>query len=498
MASVLATAVVIATLLVANRDPGDARSGEILGRVVSTQAGNVRGSVADGVESWKGIPFAAPPVGPLRWKAPEPAESWSGVRKTTTYADQCVQPEGATVPEGAGMSEDCLYLSVHRPDTTTKDLPVMVWLHGGSFTQGSGGEPGYNKGGLFRRDVVVVTVNYRLGRLGFFAHPALDEPAANFGLLDQLAALQWVRDNIANFGGDADRVTLFGQSAGAISVNALMASPLAQGLFGRAIAMSALNPVATVSRAEAAAADTKLAEGLQASTDEELRALPAEDIAAWPLNVLAGEAPIVDGAVLPQPIADVFAAGNELAVPYLTGTMDLEFPNRLFRGLTPDPDEQRREAAGTREPQLIEAYGSQQAYRQHFISDVLFTEPTRDLAMAHAEIAPSYLYRFSIASAETQRYYGGAKHSAELGYVFDSVTDASAKLANAEELADAMAGAWVRFATTGDPSPLAIPWPEADAGGVIAFGNSGVAPLPVDPWKQRLDAVRALAPAARS
>ena len=207
--------------------------------LAKTRQGTLAGSAEQGIHIWRGIPYAAPPVGPLRWRAPQPAARWQGVRPAETFSaaswqdiDYCRELGGG---DPGAFSEDCLYLNVWAPASAAQPLPVMVWLHGGGFTIGAGSLPPYDGKALASRDVVVVTVNYRLGHLGFFAHPALEEEAGerlyNFALLDQIAALQWVQENIHAFGGDAANVTLFGESAGARSVLSLMASPKAKGLF---------------------------------------------------------------------------------------------------------------------------------------------------------------------------------------------------------------------------------------------------------------------------
>src|SRR4029453_9296584 len=213
---------------------------------VKTEGGLVSGVVADGVQSWKGIPFAAPPIGDLRWRAPRPAAPWTGVKEARAYANDCMQlpfPSDAA-PLGTPPAEDCLYLNVWAPEKpAAPKLPVMVWIHGRGFVNGGGSPAVYDGSEFARRGIVFVSFNYRLGRFGFFAHPGLtkespDGPLGNYGYLDQIAALQWVQRNIAAFGGDSKEVTLFGESAGGGSVNTLMISPLARGLFQKAICES--------------------------------------------------------------------------------------------------------------------------------------------------------------------------------------------------------------------------------------------------------------------
>ncbi|WP_313390057.1 carboxylesterase family protein, partial [Leclercia sp.] len=214
--------------------------------IVTTCQGDICGITDGDVQVWRAIPYAAPPVGTLRWRSPQPVASWQGVRQATTFSPSSWQSSEYCQQLGGGdpgrFSEDCLYLNVWSPMERAAPLPVMVWLHGGGFTIGAGGLPPYDGKALAQRGVVVVTLNYRLGHLGFFAHPALageeERVVHNFALLDQIAALEWVRDNIAAFGGDPANITLFGESAGARSVLSLLASPLAKGLFHKAIIQS--------------------------------------------------------------------------------------------------------------------------------------------------------------------------------------------------------------------------------------------------------------------
>jgi para-nitrobenzyl esterase len=451
--------------------------------VLETSVGTLRGTTHDGIRSFRGIPYAAAPVGDLRWAEPRPAEPWDGERDATAYGSACLQSTysapGQLPTTLKDASEDCLFLNVNRPDDDSADLPVMVYLHGGGFMVGTGGDDISNSPALVRRGVVLVTLNYRLGRLGFFAHPALRGDVANFGLLDQVAALEWVRDNIAEFGGDPDNVTLFGSSAGGMSVNALMASPRAEGLFDRAITQSGLGR--EESRTLAAA---RRSSGLRDATLADLRALDAETVMEAPLNVFTGDVPLVDGGVLPAPVADVFAAGDEADVPYLVGTTDLEFPDSVLEGRGSDPVRLRADLAGADQPALVAAYGGAADFEQHFFSDAVFTEPARFLATAHAERAPTYLYRFSIASPAALESVGGAVHSSDIAYAFGTTSDA-----RAETIGDYL----VAFATTGDPNHDGAPeWPTADGGALLGLTVDGPVAVAVDPWRRRLDAVRRL------
>ncbi|HEY3635663.1 MAG TPA: carboxylesterase family protein, partial [Caldimonas sp.] len=302
----------------------------LLADEVAVEGGPVRGMRdAHGVGAWLAIPYAAPPTGDLRWRAPTPVRSWHGVRPAQTLPPQCMQPgrpADSVYAEFAGvqpMSEDCLYLNVWSAAQAGERLPVMVWVHGGAFQQGSGANPVFVCGDLPRQGIVLVTLNYRLGPFGFLAHPGLSAESpegvsGNYGLLDVAAALAWVRRNIAAFGGDPEQVTLFGQSAGAAIVIDLMAAPRAQGLFARAVAQSfGVTPMRT--RAEAELSGRAFAARVGAGDIAALRALPAETLLARYLEQSERWMPIVDGTLIERPVIETFDAGLEQAVPLLTG-----------------------------------------------------------------------------------------------------------------------------------------------------------------------------------
>ncbi len=474
--------------------PGEAQP-PAAGRVVTTEAGQLRGSAQAGVLSWRGIPYAAPPVDARRWRAPAPVEPWSGTRDALGFASQCLQgnPEAIT----PGSAEDCLYLNVFRPaGELDQELPVMVWIHGGGFKAGSGDLPPEMVTGLLAQGVVVVSINYRLGRLGYFAHAALEaeareageEPVANFGLLDQVAALEWVRDNVAKFGGDPDLVTIFGISAGGMSVNDLMVSPLAEGLFDRAIAGSGLGREQPPTYDVAAGQGETLAASLGATDADarELRALDADAVAGLDAFVLRNEVPILD-ATLPESPSAAFAAGDEAEVPYLVGVTDLEFVDVNFQALGLDPTTVARELVTGHEEEAADAYGTAPELKAHFLNDVVFTEPARLLAQAHAERAPAYLYRFSITNDAVRAKYGGALHGDDFHFVFGHGDPA---IDDGDALAEQVAGCWAGFARDGEPGDCAgVAWPTADQGGFVEFTNDGPVTVGKDPWTARLDLV---------
>jgi para-nitrobenzyl esterase len=469
--------------------------------VVETAYGALHGLTDDGAMVWRGIPYAAPPVGDLRWRAPEAPASWDGVREASAYGHSCLQGQStgfirALIGPIDDVDEDCLYLNVSRPTGDATSLPVMVWIHGGGFTGGTGSQTIYNSPGLVRHGVVLVTLNYRLGRLGFFAHPALDdgsgERVANFGLLDQMQALQWVRDNIAAFGGDPANVTIFGESAGGMSVNALMSSPRADGLFQRAVAESGLGrePSETFEQAEVEGQRLAASLGLVDPDAAALRALPAEQVAGLPVDLLGGGAPILDD-VLPASVSDTFEAGEEADVPYLVGSNDLEFPD-AFIGSEVEADRLRAQILGADRAAAVAAYGGDDELDRHLVSDVVFSEPARHLALLHATRAPTYLYRFSVVTPELAATVGGAPHAMEIPYVFDATAGQRFMVKDAAALAATISDYWVSFADTGDPNHDGAPaWGETGPGRLMELTGNGPQMVEVDPWRQRLDAVEA-------
>ena len=287
--------------------------------LVKVNTGRVKGAVNNGVAAFKGIPFAAPPVGALRWKAPQPAPRWTGVREAVEFGPRCMQGNifDDMVFRDKGPSEDCLYLNVWTTAASAKArLPVMVWVYGGGFAAGAASEPRQDGENLARKGVVVVSMNYRLNVFGFFSHAELakesgHDSSGNYGLLDQVAALEWVHKNIAGFGGDPANVTIFGESAGSFSVSALMASPLAQGLFQRAIGESGAFFGTVLDQkplAQSEEADAKFAESIGAHSLADLRAKPAAELldAAAKQNAIRF-APNIDGYFLPQRAAEIYA-----------------------------------------------------------------------------------------------------------------------------------------------------------------------------------------------
>ncbi len=391
---------------------------------VETGALAVPPANADGVRVYKGIPFAAPPVGDLRWRAPIPAAPWSGVRDTNQFGSNAMQ--GVVFddidPLAPGVSEDCLYLNVWTPTRDAADrLPVLFWIHGGGFVVGHGAEPRYDGGNLAARGMVVVTANHRLGALGFLAHPDLTTEAGasgNYGLLDQLAALAWVKRNIAAFGGDPDCVTIAGESAGSISVSALMASPLAAGLFQRAIGQSGamFPPPATARDLTLATAERMgiaFAEKLGVASLAELRSVPAERI----VEAQTGERfwPIVDGHFLPDSPATIFAAGRQNDVALLAGwNRDEGFNFDISRDATAPFAEIVKQRVGDRAADVLALYPADSAEAaarsaRELGGDLVIIQPTWAWLEAQKKTgkAEVYRYRFDWEPQVPADWFGG-------------------------------------------------------------------------------------------
>jgi para-nitrobenzyl esterase len=445
------------------------------GVVVDLDTGRIEGVALDDVIAFKGVPFAAPPVGELRWRAPKPHPAWSGLRRADRLGSIALQ---AYKPDDNGvgplpMSEDCLTLNVWTPAARDGSLPVMVWIHGGGFVNGSATAALYDGAALARQGVVVVGVNYRLGRFGFFAHPLLsaedpDELKGNYALMDMIAALQWVQRNIEAFGGDPGNVTVFGESAGGMAVNRLMVSPLAQGLFHKAISQSGAGRDASIPLAKAADDGRAFVDslGVVAESAADLRAVPAETIlAAGDPDVSQGWGPIIDGKLLTTDVAAAFAEGAQVKVPYIAGSNALEFPiperafEAAFKRLT------RLSAAdrGT----LEVAYPSEATFKARAVSDFIFGEPARHLCALHARAgAPAFLYRFSVLSKALASMLRGTPHAAERQYVFRTLGASTWPTTEMDEAAAAtMSAYWVAFAKTGNPNGGGRPvWPLYDAG----------------------------------
>ena len=430
------------------------------------------GSTPD-VRVYKGIPFAAPPVGNLRWRAPQPAARWDGIRKAEKFSPVCLQNTAG--PAAQPVSEDCLYLNVW---TTAKSAgerrPLMVWIYGGGFTSGSGSEPRYDGDALSQKGVVVVTFNYRLGAFGFLAHPELTKESdrrasGNYGLMDQVAALEWVQRNIAAFGGDPRKVTIFGESAGAISVAELLVSPQTKGLFIRAIGESGawmgLGVAPARRLADAEEAGVKLADALGAKSLAEMRQAPADAV----LKAGRGSGPIVDGWFFPEAPDKIFSQGKQHPVPVLVGSNKDEGTFFLQPAGAERFMSQARQRFGGFADDFLKVYPAASDDEANASQLTSFRDEAAWAMYNWAWLqtkakAKAYLYYFTHEPPATAESKGGgrgrgATHTAEIPYVFLNPgnrpwTDVD------RQLSDTMSSYWVNFATTGDPNGRNLPkWP---------------------------------------
>jgi para-nitrobenzyl esterase len=383
----------------------------------------------------------------------------------------------------------------------------MVWIHGGGYNNGSGTAALYDGTNLARRGVVVVTINYRLGRLGFFDHPALaadraaDAPAGNYGVMDQIAALEWVRDNIAAFGGDPDNVTILNESAGGVAVMQLMIAPGARGLFHKAVVQSGLGRQRSAElaldrpgRPSAQSLGRAWARGAGLPTDvtaEALRAVPAETLLT-PMPAFYSDNLIVDGRVLTEDVAEAFTAGRQAPVPLIIGTNSAEFwwIRPTDAGAYGRIDDALTE---TEHDALLAAYGGADGYDAHVVSDLIFNEPARHLARLHAAAGhPTYLYRFDVVPESNPEPSGGATHASERPYVFDTLQTVGRPMGERDaRAAAAMADYWTAFARAGDPDGQGRPaWPEfgSERDRLLEFTNDGPVAKPT-PHADRLDLI---------
>ena len=440
---------------------------------VSVENGALGGTLADGVESWKGIPFAAPPVGALRWRAPQPAANWKGLRDASQYGHDCMQvpfPSDAA-PLGTPPAEDCLYANVWRPAGAHAKLPVIVWIYGGGFVNGGASPPTYAGSEMAKQGVLFFSFNYRVGRFGTFAHPALTKAnedgglLGNYGYLDQVAALKWVQRNIAAFGGDPANVTIIGESAGGMSVHNLLTSPLARGLFARAVVMSggngqSMSPV-DLHAVEQIGADFAEGKGI-APTDPKalakLRALSAEQVTDG-LNMMAlftpGKrtfaGPFVDGKIAVDAGA-AYASGNFAKVPVMIGATSAD-----MGGKTGFMVAGARAAAGA-----IAAQG-----------------------------VPVWEYRFSYVADSVGK--PGAGHATDIPFFFNTqaIKYGAGTTARDNGMGRTISAYIVNFARNGSPDGAGLPkWPRYDKAGdqIMDFATDGTAQPQRDPWGPEMDA----------
>jgi para-nitrobenzyl esterase len=481
--------------------------------VVSIDTGRIQGSTQAGVTSFKGIPFAAPPVGALRWRPPQPAAKWSGVRQATGFGHDCMQ-----VPSifSNSPAEDCLYLNVWALQHRGRNLPVMVWIYGGAWVVGGSSLSFFDGSQIARKGVVFVSFNYRLGRFGYFAFPALTQQSesgllGNYGYMDQLAALKWVQRNIAAFGGNSHEVTIVGQSAGGFAVHVLMTSPLARGLFQRAVVESGgggwmhdctglrrgLNGRPSAERIGVAFAASKGIDGVGQGALEKLRALPAEAIldGLTASNLLTADAtyagPMIDGRLVVDQPPVLYQEGRYQHVPMIVGASNGDASisraaneHELFAPFGADAKAAEQAYGAT-------ASGDFALLRDKVGSDALFVGPERFVAQALSSRADAvWEYRFGYVPIPVRAKLQSAPHGGETPFVFDHDTWFSVKLAPQDEgMAHEISTYWANFAKTGNPNGAGLPhWPRYRVSTDVLMDFSEAGPVAkADSWKERLD-----------
>ncbi len=476
---------------------------------VRTQAGLVQGMTEDGITVYKGIPFAAPPVGDLRWRAPAAPAAWTGVHSADKFAPACVQVPVVQADlgmESVATNEDCLYLNVWTPaKSPSEKLAVMVWIYGGGFTIGGTSMSLYDGNNFAKKGVVLVSIAYRLGRFGFLAHPELTREqgghSGNYGLLDQIAGLQWVKRNIAAFGGDPNRVTIFGESAGGIAVSMLSASPLAKGLFRGAISESGGNfaPVHQTgteggenmdSLATAEKSGTAFLAKLGAASIADARKLSAADILKNSPPGLGGSWPIIDGYVLLGDQYKLYEAKRYNDTPVLIGTNSDE--GALFVASAKAEEYQKtiRAGYGAYADKILAAYPGNtdaEALRssRDMFRDATFAWPTWTWARLQSKTGKGkvYVYYFShrpnYPSAPAFKDWGAA-HAGEIAYVFGNFTAGMPATPSDRTVSDEVSSYWVNFAKSGDPNGSGLPhWPN--------FTNSSAQVMNLDDPSKAVD-----------
>ena len=404
--------------------------------VVQVQSGRLQGVIEDNMLAFKGIPFAAPPVGELRWRPPQPALAWTGTRDASQFGDSCPQPSVKNLTEGmAPGNEDCLKLNVFTPKSG-KHLPVMVWIHGGGLLLDGSKDAQFTPVNLVKNGVIVVTFDYRMGKFGFFAPQELideakarGEPVGNYGTMDQIAVLKWVKSNIAAFGGDPDNVTIFGESAGGRSVTWLMVSEAARGLFHKAIAESAQqtplrhmteSKMGLVSEVEL---DAKYIESLGVKSLKELRSLPAAKLQLTPAEFEEGEfgGAFVEGQILQGDPIPLFAQGKQAKVPFMIGTNSWD--SSFFVPSQPPLADYLKKVG--EDPKMIERLYAKEKDKCILSSDVMgdawYRASTKMLADSMQGVAPGYAYYFDFLTRNIRAAYPGVPHSFEITYVFGSL-----------------------------------------------------------------------------
>jgi para-nitrobenzyl esterase len=480
---------------------------------IRVEGGLVQGTSEDGLAVFRGIPFAAPPVGDLRWRAPQPAAKWEGVRQATNFAPGPMQ--GGTPP--SGKSEDCLYLNVWTPAKSAGDrIPVLVWIYGGGFGAGSTSERNYNGEKLAGKGVVLVSIAYRVGQLGFLAHPGLsaettNHVSGNYGLLDMIAGLQWIQKNIAAFGGDPGKVTIFGESAGGIAVSMLCASPLAKGLFRGAISQSGGSfgpprpttmPGENLKRlADAEQSGEAYAKGAGASSIAELRKIAADKLPAGGRG--QGMAwPIIDGWMIPDDQHKLYEAGRFNDTPILVGYNSDEGASFSPPRTSEDYIASVRSRYGPFAESLLKAYpagsGTPPKTARDLVRDTAFGWHTWSWARLQAKTGKSKVFYYYFDQHPeypegSPRVGYGSPHGADVPYVFQHLNTSSPQTTKTDqEISDAMSTYWVNFAKRGDPNGEGVPtWPAfSDANPVLMYFSQTphTGPVPSTEALKSLDA----------
>lgn len=465
--------------------------------VVTVKTGKLQGEQQGTINIFRGIPYAAPPTGANRWRAPQPAAAWQGIRHAGQFSASCMQQ---LTPQGLGpwaheyvisgtVNEDCLYLNIWTP-AHAKQAPVLFWIPGGAFTSGSGSVPIYDGAALARQGLVVVTINYRVGIFGFFAHPDLtreanDAPPANFGLQDMIAALHWVHNNIAAFGGNPAAVTIDGQSAGSISVHDLVVSPLARDLFRGAIAESGLpNLEPTVTLAQSEQAGAAFAQSIGAAAITQLRAIPAEKLLKESTGVLRF-GPIIDGVLLPAAPETLIREGKSVPVPMLVGlNADEASAMSPFWGVSSKDGFEKLLTTTYQDkaPAFAKFYpATTNAERAQASKALLRDRGLGSLylwAKAHeqGDSQPVYAYLFQHVEPGAESARWGAFHSSEIPYVFQTFSASPERDFTNEDrrLSETISRYWVNFVRTGNPNAAGLPeWPTLQITNpkIMAFGN---------------------------
>lgn len=481
--------------------------------IISVQNGKLQGSPDNGMIAFKNIPYAAPPVGDLRWRPPQPAKNWEGVRDASKFGPACLQPAVKGLNEEIlPGSEDCLQLNVYAPNTSSKNLPVMVWIHGGALTFGSAVEPYYRPINLVKEGVIVVTINYRIGTLGFFSPTELieearknNEPSGNYGTMDQIEALKWVQKNIQAFGGDPNNVTLFGQSAGGRSTTWLMSSPASEGLIHKAIAQSAQqSPIRGQSTKRlwlesAEALHQNYIQSIGVKNLADLRAMPADKLTLTSQDFLRGvfSGPMIDGRILIDDPLSVFSQGKQHKIPFIIGTNSWD---ASFYAPGAPPVETFLKMMKENPSDVLPLYAdfkNRCVLSAEIMTDAWYRASTKILADYASRYLPGYAYYYDYLTPNVRNILPGAPHTFEIAYVFGSMKyvlqpppktiqpadqctyiekaiadenkgmyasywSATADATNAEDqaISTIMAKSWAAFAKTGSPNASGLPqWP---------------------------------------